>query len=168
MKIFCTFPTVNISKLNFLLVICISKNFIWTILKAIFSICWVFVPSDPRFSNNCISAKYCPILSNHTPMQSLFINLKYENCTLMTGFVVQGHVLEFCTNLQEEKFTWRHILCANSPLWGFGSGDFSLGTSGSIKQYFFPCDYCVIIQREGKRNTLQFYWQPYLSLQELV
>ncbi len=29
---------VNISKLNFLLVICIAKNFIWTTLKAIFSI----------------------------------------------------------------------------------------------------------------------------------
>ncbi len=38
MKIFCKFPTVNISKLNFWLVICIAKNFIWTTLKAIFSI----------------------------------------------------------------------------------------------------------------------------------
>ncbi len=38
MKIFSKFPTVNISKLNFLLVICIAKNFIWTTLKAIFSI----------------------------------------------------------------------------------------------------------------------------------
>ncbi len=33
-----TFPTVNISKRNFWLVICIAKNFIWTTLKAIFSI----------------------------------------------------------------------------------------------------------------------------------
>ncbi len=38
MKIFCKFPTVNISKLNFLLVICIAKDLIWTTLKAIFSI----------------------------------------------------------------------------------------------------------------------------------
>ncbi len=38
MKIFCTFSTVNISKLNFWLVICIAKNFIWTTLKVIFSI----------------------------------------------------------------------------------------------------------------------------------
>ncbi len=37
-KIFFTFPTVNISKLNFVFVICIAKNFIWTTLKAIFSI----------------------------------------------------------------------------------------------------------------------------------
>ncbi len=38
MKIFYKFPTVNTSKLNFWLVICIAKNFIWTALKAIFSI----------------------------------------------------------------------------------------------------------------------------------
>ncbi len=38
MKIFCTFLTVNILKLNFLLVICIAKNLIWTTLKMIFSI----------------------------------------------------------------------------------------------------------------------------------
>ncbi len=38
MKIFCKFTTVNISKLNFWLVICIAKNFIWTTLKVIFSI----------------------------------------------------------------------------------------------------------------------------------
>ncbi len=36
MKIFCTFPTVNISKCNFWLVICITKNFIWTTLNVIF------------------------------------------------------------------------------------------------------------------------------------
>ncbi len=40
MKIFCTFPAVNISKLNFWLVICICivKDIVWTTLKAIFSI----------------------------------------------------------------------------------------------------------------------------------
>ncbi len=38
MKIFCKFPTVNISKLNFLIsnIQYIAKNFIWTALKAIF------------------------------------------------------------------------------------------------------------------------------------
>ncbi len=51
-----------------------------------------FAPSDSRFSNSCISAKYCPILTNHTSTESLFIqiNLK-KKLTLMTGFVVQGH-----------------------------------------------------------------------------
>ncbi len=38
MKIFCNFPTVNISKNNFWSVTCIPKNLIWTTLKAIFSI----------------------------------------------------------------------------------------------------------------------------------
>ncbi len=40
-------PTVNISKLNYSLLICIAKNFIWTKLKMIFSI---FAHSDSRFS----------------------------------------------------------------------------------------------------------------------
>ncbi len=45
------FPTVNISKLNFWLLICIAKNFIWTTLK-IFSIFrFFFAPSDSRFTN---------------------------------------------------------------------------------------------------------------------
>ncbi len=38
MKIFSKFLTVNISKINFWLVICIADNFICTLLKAIFSI----------------------------------------------------------------------------------------------------------------------------------
>ncbi len=38
MNIFCKLPTVNISTLNFGLVMRIAKNFIWTNLKAIFSI----------------------------------------------------------------------------------------------------------------------------------
>ncbi len=38
MKIFCKFPTINISKLNFWLVRCIAKNLIWTTSKAVFSI----------------------------------------------------------------------------------------------------------------------------------
>ncbi len=54
MKIVCTFPTVNISKLNFWLVICMANNFIWTTLKVIFSIFRFFAPSDSRFSNSCI------------------------------------------------------------------------------------------------------------------
>ncbi len=44
MKIFCKFPTVNISKLNFWLVIRIA-GFIWTTLKAIFFIFILFLHS---------------------------------------------------------------------------------------------------------------------------
>ncbi len=68
MKIFCTLPTVNISKRNFSLVICMAKNLIWTTLKAIFSI---FIYYFSR-SNSCIWAKYFPIITN---MESLFIQL---------------------------------------------------------------------------------------------
>ncbi len=42
MMIFCKFPSVNISKLNFWLVICIAKNLIWRTLKMIFSIFRIF------------------------------------------------------------------------------------------------------------------------------
>ncbi len=73
MKIFCKCPTVYISKLNFLLLICIAKNFIWTTLKMIFSIFRFFCTL--RFSNSCISAKYFPILTNHTSLDGLFIQL---------------------------------------------------------------------------------------------
>ncbi len=76
MKIFSKFPTVNISKLNFWLVICIAKNFIWTTLKMIFSIFRFFAPSDSRFTNSCISDKYCPIITNHTSMESYLFSFQ--------------------------------------------------------------------------------------------
>ncbi len=60
-------PTVNISKLNYWLVICIAKNFIWTTLKMIFSIFWLFCTL--RFQ----IFKYCPIITNHASMEILFI-----------------------------------------------------------------------------------------------
>ncbi len=47
MKIFSKFPTINISKLNFWLVICIAKNN----FKDDFQYLDVFAPSDSRFSN---------------------------------------------------------------------------------------------------------------------
>ncbi len=72
MKIFCKFPTVNISKLNFWLVICIAKNFIWTTLKMIFSIFRFFCTL--RFQ----IFKYCPIITNHTSMEILFIQLSFD------------------------------------------------------------------------------------------
>ncbi len=68
MKLFFKFPTIN--KLNFSLVICIAK--------AIF-----FAASDSRFSNSCISDKFDKK------------NLIFKKLTHMTGFVVQGHMLDF-------------------------------------------------------------------------
>ncbi len=69
MKIFSTFPIINISKLHFLLVICIAKNFIWTTLKMIFSIFRFFCTL--RFQ----IFKYCPIITNHTSMERWFIQI---------------------------------------------------------------------------------------------
>ncbi len=90
MKIFSKFPTVNISKLNFWLVICIAKNFIWTTLKMIFSIFRFFCTL--RFQ----IFKYCPIITNHTSMERLFIHLSdSKKLTLMTGFVLHGHIWSF-------------------------------------------------------------------------
>ncbi len=86
-------PTVNISKLNYWLVICMALNLIWTTLKMIFSILIFFACSDSR-----ILPKYCPIITNHTSIGKLIysafrgcINLNLEKLTLKTGFVLQGH-----------------------------------------------------------------------------
>ncbi len=70
MKIFCKFLTVNISKLNFWLVICIAKNFIWTTLKMIFSIFRFFCTL--RFQ----IYKYCPIITNHTSMENYLFSFQ--------------------------------------------------------------------------------------------
>ncbi len=84
MKIFSQFPTINILKLNFWLVICIAKNLIWTTLKTIsLNISIFFVRSDSRFPNSSISAKYCHILTNHTSMEvylsdCVLISIKHD------------------------------------------------------------------------------------------
>ncbi len=38
----------------------------------------IFLHLDSRFSNSYISAKYCQHLTNHTSMESLFIQLVYN------------------------------------------------------------------------------------------
>ncbi len=90
MKIFCKFPTVNIWKTNFWLVICIVKNFIWRTLKMIFSIFRFF--GTLRFQ----IYKYCLIITHHKSMEILFIQMVHKSqlkkWTLMTSFVVQGHI----------------------------------------------------------------------------
>ncbi len=89
MKIFSKFPTVNISKLHYWLVICIAKNLIWTTLKMIFSIFRFFLHPF----------KYCPII-NHT-MEILCVNLNLEKRPLMTGFVVPGSLMWWRWRLTE-------------------------------------------------------------------
>ncbi len=81
MKIFSTFPIINISKLNFWLLICIAEILIWTSLKMIFSI---FIFFCTLYINIIYSAfRWC-------------IHLNFTKLTLMTGFVLQGHILCCC------------------------------------------------------------------------
>ncbi len=90
MKIFSTFLTINISKRNFWLVICIAKNFIWTSLKMIFSIFRFFL--HPQIPDLQILSK--PYINGNI-IYSAFrwcIHIKFEKCTLMTGFVLQGQI----------------------------------------------------------------------------
>ncbi len=87
MKIFSKFPTINISKLNFWLVICIAKNFIWTTLKVIFSIFRFFCTL--RFQIFKILSYHNKSYINGKIIYSAFrwcINLNFEKLTLMTGF----------------------------------------------------------------------------------
>ncbi len=121
MKIFSKFLTVNISKLNFWLVICIAKNFIWTTLKVIFSIFRFFCTL--RFQ----IYKYCPIITNHTSMESyLFsfrwcINLNFEKMTLKTGFVLQGHIY-IHTHYHGQNIIIIAALLLLTPLWSCSDG----------------------------------------------
>ncbi len=57
-------------ELNFWLVICIAKNLIWITLKMIFSIFWFFCTLRFQIS------KYCPIITNHTSMQSCLFSFQ--------------------------------------------------------------------------------------------
>ncbi len=82
------------------LVICIDKDFIWTTLKAIFSIFRFFVPSDSRFSNSCISAKYCPILTNHTSMEILFIPNKSQFQNKLPSWLVLWSRVTYIKTIQ--------------------------------------------------------------------
>ncbi len=83
MKIFSKFPTVNILNLNFCFVICIAKNFIKTALRQFSQYLDFFAPSDSRFSNSCISDKYCPIITIHQWKAYLF-QMMYKSRKIYT------------------------------------------------------------------------------------
>ncbi len=91
--IFCT---VNISKHNYSLLICIAKNFIWTTLKMIFSIFRCFCTSDSRLSNIVQTIHQWKIIYSSFRWS---LNLNFTKSTLMTGFVLQGHILFNCMYL---------------------------------------------------------------------
>ncbi len=102
MKIFCIFHTVNISKRNFLSVICIAKNIIWTTLKVIFSIFRFFCTLRFQIFKYLWISQILPYHNktyiNETLIYSAFIwcsNLNFRKLTLMTGFVFQGHIYSY-------------------------------------------------------------------------
>ncbi len=91
MKMFWTFATVNIyKKNNFWLVICIAKDFIWTILNVIFSIFrFFFHPQIPDFQIVLSRPNIVLIYINGKLIYSAFRlckNLNLTKLTLMTGF----------------------------------------------------------------------------------
>ncbi len=74
----------QITKRNFWLVICIAKNLISNFLCIylfVFFSFFFFAPSDSRFLNSCISAKYCG-----NTMESLFIQLS-------DAYIQRSHVI---------------------------------------------------------------------------
>ncbi len=98
MKIFCKFLTVNISKVNFGLVICIAKTFIWTTLKVIFSIFLfplIFFLHSTIIDFQIVIFQPNIVLSYQTihKWKVYLFSLRFEKFTLLTGFVVQGHIL---------------------------------------------------------------------------
>ncbi len=104
MKIFSKCPTVNVSKLNFWLVICIAKNLICTFLKLIFSIF--------RFSQICPDHNKPDINGKRI---CCCIDLK----TLMTGLVLQGHTWKMsvcvqCSSSCDGGFQRRVVVCQDA------------------------------------------------------
>ncbi len=62
--------------------ICFAKNFILDNFKGDFLN--ILIPQIPDFQ----IVVYCPILTNQTSMESLFIHVSIKKKTLMTGFVL--------------------------------------------------------------------------------
>ncbi len=100
-------PFCKYIKTYFLLIICIAKNFkgdlcIAKNFKWDFNLDF-FAPSDSRFSNSCISAKYGPILTKHT-MESLFIQLSGVTYTYISIF--QKLTLMTCGPVSQIRYHW--------------------------------------------------------------
>ncbi len=91
MKIFSTFPTVNISKRSFWLVICIAKNN----FKGDFLNIYIFLhPQIPDFQ--ILSDHNKPYINGNIIYLAFiwYTNLNFKILTRMTGFVVQGHIYD--------------------------------------------------------------------------
>uniref|UniRef100_A0A673H978 Sodium channel regulatory subunit beta-1 n=1 Tax=Sinocyclocheilus rhinocerous TaxID=307959 RepID=A0A673H978_9TELE len=63
------------------------------------------VGKDSRFSNSCISAKYCSILTNHTSMERLFIQLQkcYRKIAAAGEEALRASAAEYLAIASESK-----------------------------------------------------------------
>ncbi len=58
----------------------------------------LFLTCSQQHVVDILAVSFCPILTNHTSMESMYIinvsksNLTFKRLILMTGFVVQGHI----------------------------------------------------------------------------
>ncbi len=105
--LFCKCPTINISKLNFWLEICIAKNFIWTTLMVIFSIFRFFCTL--KFQNFKLSYHNKPYI-NWKLIYSAFIWCIYLNFKQLLWLVLWSRVSH--THTHTHTHTYIYIYAA--------------------------------------------------------
>ncbi len=118
MKILCTFPTINISKLHFWLVICIAKNFIWTTLKAIFSIFRFYCTLRFQIFSQILSSPNNPYINGKLIDSAfrLYTNLNLEKNDHYDWFCGPGsHVITFLVLVK----TWNYVFINKSFVFSF-------------------------------------------------
>ncbi len=99
---------------DFSLIYYIANNFIWTTLKMIFSIFRFFLhPQIPDFQ--ILSDHNKPYINGNIIYSALrwCINLDVEKLTLMTGFVLQGHIW----TRNQDKNTVDDFIFLSKTLW---------------------------------------------------
>ncbi len=127
-----------------------AKNLIWTTLKANFSIFRFVAPSDSRFSNSCISAKYCrkgsQFQSSRPPRSAYFACL-----SLLT------HLIQIISLLEVRSM---HELCSDwhAPYTGF-IAPYSLSRGNPLKFTLFRNIHSWIyaVQRLHTRTSVTSY-----------
>ncbi len=133
-------------KAKFWLVKCVAKDFIWTTLNVIFSTKKNLAPSESRFSNNCISARYCP----NTPYINWkliclafrwCINLKKKNNVFLSGSLRYGTSTASKTLVWEKRFfflfNWSLFIIMQWNCTSIGSCSTKKRTNGSAAHLRF-------------------------------
>ncbi len=88
-----------------------------------------FAPSDSRFSNSCISAKYCPIITNHTSMENLKSGI--------WGCKKNQNIEKIAFKVVQMKFLAMHI--TNKKL------SFDIFTVGNLQNIFMEHDLNILM-----------------------